>query len=213
MLFRSRKTATATTGLVEAFGFSQQFRQQVSVGVGFKNGNGDYSSLLMRWSTARGALVYESSIVISYDEYDLGGAVVSKEMLWKLGLSEALSTAGGSEIFKEIKGDGFYRFIQSKLKDISVANIDRRVITKIAFKVAAAGEDLSTYIKVNSPSNSIVSDRPNFSNIEGGLGIFSSRTSILIDQTSGNIPIKLNFISQTELQNGQYTQGLKFAPN
>lgn len=207
-----RKTATATTNLVEAFSFSQIFKQQLFAGVGFKNGNGDYTNMLIKWSTAKGALLYESGLRLYFDEYHPDGSVVNKQLYWSFGVSEALSVNGGSDLSKEIKGDGFYKFIQANLKDVDMTNISKRVITKIVFNVAAAGEDLSTYINVNLPSNSIVTDRPSFSNIEGGLGVFSSRTNLILEQVSPGTPLVLNFISQGELENGQYTGALKFEP-
>lgn len=208
-----RKTATASTNLVEAFSFSQQFRQQLFVGVGFKNGNGDYSNTLIKWSTAKGALLYESGLRLYFDEYYTDGSVKTKNIYWSFGVSEALSANGGDDLSKEIQGDGFYKFIQANLKDVDLANINKRVVTKIVFNVAAAGEDLSTYINVNLPSNSIVTERPNFSNVEGGLGVFSSRTNLILSEVSLGTPLLLNFTSQEELENGQYTGTLKFQPN
>jgi len=41
------------------------------------------------------------------------------------------------------------------------------------FSVAA--EDLNTYMEVSEPSLSIVQERPSFSNIYNGIGLFSSR--------------------------------------
>ena len=40
----------------------------------------------------------------------------------------------------------------------------------------AAAQDLSTYILLNQNSNSIVVDRPEYSNIDNGIGILSSRS-------------------------------------
>ena len=36
----------------------------------------------------------------------------------------------------------------------------------------AAGQNLSTYILLNQNSNSIVEDRPEYSNIDNGIGVF-----------------------------------------
>ena len=207
-----RKTATATTNLVEGFSFSQIFKQQLFAGVGFKNGNGNYSNMLIKWSTAKGALLYELGLRFHFDEYYTDGSVASKQLYWSFGVAESLSANGGEDLTKEVKGDGFYKFIQANLKDVDMTNINKRVVTKIVFNVAAAGEDLSTYISVNLPSNSIVADRPNFSNIEGGLGVFSSRTNLILDEVTPGSPLLLNFISQEELKNGQYTGTLKFQP-
>jgi hypothetical protein len=41
--------------------------------------------------------------------------------------------------------------------------------------ISVAAEELNTYMEVNEPSNSIVQDKPEYSNITNGIGIFSSR--------------------------------------
>ena len=41
--------------------------------------------------------------------------------------------------------------------------------------VSVAEEDFALYMEVNEPSTSIVQERPNYSNIENGIGIFGSR--------------------------------------
>ena len=47
--------------------------------------------------------------------------------------------------------------------------------------MTVGSQDLKTYILVNKPSTSIVQERPQFTNIENGIGLFSSRYSLLIE--------------------------------
>jgi len=44
----------------------------------------------------------------------------------------------------------------------------------IDFIITYAGDDLSTYIDVNQPSLGIIQQRPEYTNIKGGIGILSS---------------------------------------
>jgi hypothetical protein len=55
------------------------------------------------------------------------------------------------------------------------AKVLDRFTGKIDFIIYAGGIDLATYMEVNEPSSSIIQDRPDYSNIENGIGIFSSR--------------------------------------
>lgn len=50
-----------------------------------------------------------------------------------------------------------------------------RYFQALDFTVLAGDEDLHTFINVNQPATGIVSERPDFSNIEGGYGLFASR--------------------------------------
>ena len=49
------------------------------------------------------------------------------------------------------------------------------LVVLLEITISAAEENFSLYLEVNEPSTSIVQDKPQFSNIENGLGIFSSR--------------------------------------
>ena len=69
----------------------------------------------------------------------------------------------------------------------------------------AAGQDLSTYILLNQNSNSIVVDRPEYSNIDKGIGILSSRSFKVIEG------IKINNFSNDEIAFNDITKHLNFA--
>lgn len=207
-----RKEVKASTKLVEEFDFVPTFKIQAHAGIAFAGQNQTYSNLNMKWVTAKGASMYESGLVFYYEEHTSSG-VVEKSIPWSFGKSTSLSTNGGEELSKEILGDGFYKLVAARLENYpNEANVTKRVFKRIEFNVSAAGEDLSTYIGVNEPSNSIVSERPTFTNVVGGLGIFSSRTKLVMKEYLAGYPFKLNFNSQAELANGQYTGGLKFEP-
>lgn len=58
-------------------------------------------------------------------------------------------------------------------------NIDRIIQDKaIYISIAAGGEELYNFISVNGPSSSIVQTIPEYTNIKGGYGVFSSRTLV-----------------------------------
>ncbi len=64
-----------------------------------------------------------------------------------------------------------------------------RFFRRLKFKVTVADRTLDTYVELNVPTTSIIQSRPEFTNIENGIGIFSSRTSAQIDSivlTSSN---------------------------
>lgn len=207
-----RKEVTASTKLVEDFDFVSTFKIQVHAGISFAGQNQTYNNLNMKWTTAKGASMYESGLVFYYDEHTSSG-ITEKSIPWSFGKSTSLTLNGGEELSKEVLGDGFYKLVAARLANYpNEANVIKRVFKRIEFNVSAAGEDLSTYIGVNEPSNSIVSERPTFSNIVGGLGIFSSRTKLVLKEFLLGSPFKLNLNSKAELANGQYTGGLKFEP-
>ena len=69
----------------------------------------------------------------------------------------------------------------------------------------AAGQNLSTYILLNQNSNSIVVDRPEYSNIDSGIGVLSSRSFNALEG------IKINNFSNDEIAFNEITKHLNFA--
>ena len=82
-------------------------------------------------------------------------------------------------ILKSFSSDLFYTVIKGNIK------IDPNVISRTALWVdyifSVASEDLNTYMEVSEPSLSIIQERPSFSNIYNGIGLFSSRFVNKID--------------------------------
>ena len=116
----------------------------------------------------------------------------------------------GTESFSsQINGEQFYQFIGglSELQDVS--NVDKRVVGTLDFIVTVAEDEFSTYLDINQPLSGIVQTRPEFTNVENGLGIFSSINNSLFNEVGGHIS-KLDTRSIEELAWGQYTGGLKF---
>jgi len=57
-----------------------------------------------------------------------------------------------------------------------------RYFNSIDMLMTVGSEDLETYINVNKPITGIVQERPQFTNINNGIGLFSSRfTKIRFD--------------------------------
>jgi hypothetical protein len=70
--------------------------------------------------------------------------------------------------------------------------------------VTAAGEEFQIYRDLNAPYSSNFQEKPIYTNIENGIGIFSTRIT-----TSGD-PKPFSSFSLTELANGKYTNDLGF---
>ena len=58
------------------------------------------------------------------------------------------------------------------------ALVTKRVIEGIEFVLSCGNEDLNTYMEVNEPATGVVTERPSFTNIEDGIGIFGSKYQV-----------------------------------
>ncbi len=128
------------------------------------------------FSASTNGRVYQLVIRLHYKEVDLiTHDTTSKFIDWVFPNKKASTLTGNEKITYSFPGSGFYANISAKVKkDEDV----KRVPGKVDFIAYAGGDDLSTYIDITSPINSIVLERPEYSNVtNNGIGILSSRTS------------------------------------
>ncbi len=160
----------------------------------------------VKWTSALNGKLYNLVIRFHYIEYSPSDTLF-KQIDWDFGNVESLSLAGGEEMQQSIGPDDFYKFVASRLTPNLPLGTYRKVNSStLDFIWTVGGMDLSTYIAVNRPSLSIVQDRPEFTNIEGGYGIFSSRNRTSLTGFA------LNPLTIDTLIAGQYTYNLGFIP-
>jgi hypothetical protein len=133
----------------------------------------------IEWESAKYGRRYEVLIRINYKEVLLGSPdTVYKYIDWGMGTHKSMSDKGGEVMSLEYNNDGFYSILHDKVpyKDPAAeANVKERYTNKVDFIISVAADELNTYMEVNEPSNSIVQERPDFSNVTNGMGLFSSR--------------------------------------
>ncbi|MES2514992.1 MAG: hypothetical protein V4580_12645 [Bacteroidota bacterium] len=89
--------------------------------------------------------------------------------------SQTSSTlAGGQEMEVSFSTPDFYSNLAAQIPSQTVGSIKHRTAHYIQYIIYACGEDMDTFLKVNQPSNSIAQDKPNYSNINGGVGVFAA---------------------------------------
>lgn len=94
---------------------------------------------------------------------------------------ETRSLRGFEETAYGVPAVSFFNFLKSNLD--STKNVKRRLLGFDLFTYGI-GDDLNTYISVNEPSIGIVQKKPEYTNIQNGFGIFSSRhVNRLYDKT------------------------------
>jgi|GEM_PF-1527572 len=172
------------------------------------------------WNTVSGGKLYEMKMLMRYVEQikaDLSDTV-HKSIEWVFPIKQALNLLGGDEMVIIIDADQFLAFIAANIEENP--NVYRQVQGMQAaqvptgfaishscldFTLNVAGDELSTYLLLNESSSSIVTDRPEYSNIENGIGIFSSRSQ---DYISG---VRINNSTNYEIATHELTNHLNFA--
>ncbi len=159
------------------------------------------------WTSAKNGRRYEVVIRFNYKEVlNNSPDTVFRHIDWAMGTRKSINTNGGEEMSIKYSNDGFYSLLANNVPyddPNQEANVKERYTNNVDVFVAVAAEELNTYMEVNEPSNSIVQDRPDYTNVTGGLGIFSSRFRNV--RTKKVHPETIEFIKTEDL-----TKDLKF---
>lgn len=165
----------------------------------------DYSSKLMTIDPSVNAKRYEFTFRFHYVEEYNDGSEANKYMDFNYTpwIREDLNSLVPYKF--NIKGENFFQGVESRLiAEDNEANVSRRVIGKVDYIFDYAGVDLNTFIELSQPATSFNSEQNPYTNIDNGIGVWSSRAqAVFIDKYFGNPTIH-------EFENGQYTGAYKF---
>jgi hypothetical protein len=144
------------------------------------------------WTTAEGGKRYQFVGRFYYIETkNADSSQTMKYIDWVIFNSlRTETTDGGIELQYSYSNDVFYVVLGNK---IPVDNSVRRTAYKMEYIFTIAAEDLNTYMEVTEPSYTIVQEKPPFTNITNGIGLFSSRH----DNTKDYPIVQTTFSQQT----------------
>jgi hypothetical protein len=96
-------------------------------------------------------------------------------------LDGGLFVEDGSGIsYFKFTGDEFYKNLGNEMAKKSSANVIKRRSYYMEYIVTAGSENLSEFLQINAPSTTIAQDKPLYTNISGGVGVFSSRSTSVV---------------------------------
>lgn len=149
---------------------------------------GDYLSKTVPVTTSNNTGRVEAILVFNYVEYYTtasGLSPVAKSVVMSLGEQKTKGT--DSETLQwEVLGETFFDNIKNKVP-LNVPFLSHRELQNMSFNFNVAGTELSTYMTVSAPSTSINQDKPSYTNITNGLGVFSSRENALWLSSHDNV--------------------------
>jgi len=154
----------------------------------------------IKWTSAKDGKRYNVSLRFWFDE-DLKYSTdtIRRYIVWDINSVKSQTVLGGEPL--EIVYDPGTFFTTCNIlipyKDsMKEDSIQSRLVYKIEFLFAVAGDELNTYMEVNEPSSGIVQEKPEYTNIENGIGLFSCRyTKNTQDSYAEGKYMKLNTLS------------------
>ena len=154
-------SVSSTTGIIKGFNFSSGIPTSKRLtfyvdGLGFRFPR-------FEWSAPENVEIFQFNLRFHYKENE-----VEKELLW------TQPALGGNDNLLILSGEEFFhQFLANNLEVLD--SDDEREFINIDIEMTLGTQDLKTYIAVNEPNTSIVQERPQFTNINNGIGLFSSR--------------------------------------
>lgn len=135
----------------------------------------------LKWTECPNAVVYDASVEFRYAEIWNGRDTVYHSINMEMGYypKTALHYDLGNYVLSYPNASFYDKLSRSIGADSLNPNVERLVFEPcLTINISAGGVELYNFISVNGPSSSIVQTIPEYSNVNGGYGVFSSRTTI-----------------------------------
>ena len=181
---KGNDTITSTTGMVGGQGFKIS-----NSSVGFDPNSSEASKV--SFTEAQNAYAYSAKMRFEYGEKLPQQPLTQKCIEWSLGYHPVNELEYNDGVYKiGYMENALFNYLRNAIGSDTLNAT--RYIGDFYITLAAGGSELYNYIEVNSPSGSISQTIPDYTNINGGYGIFSSRVNI-------NKKVKLSAATQRRL--------------
>ena len=168
----SGKVINSNTKLINNLTLMSSFNNP-AYKMGFVNSSDEFSHVTIEWTHAKNAYIYQMTMMVNYTEY---GVDTTEKTISKV--YPIIQYEGSPNMNQKIMGEEFFNFIAYEVKGDNTVN---RRLNNVDLLFTLGSSDLNTYITLNEPPTGIVQERDLFTNINGGIGLFTSRYNKLQD--------------------------------
>jgi hypothetical protein len=153
------------------------------------------SKVGIKFNSPTKEMLFSVNFIFTYEEHKTDASVTERSIVFFLG--EKTSKNPNELMDFYVTGEQFFSTIENDnhIKNTNINTVQKRVIKGFSYTIAAANQELTTYIALNKPSASIAQERPTYTNIEGGLGVFASRYNMVVDKSRFGTDFRLNKLS------------------
>ena len=163
--------------------------------------------LTARWKSVKDGALYEALVRFTFREvYEKNPQdTLKKYVEFNLGRLNLDFKQALQPLSLQLDCINIYRTLGNELGKFDPQNPVTRLADSLLLRVNVVDEDLQTYLSVNQPSNTLAQERPEFSNVQNGIGLFASRGSYLKKFYIRNQSVD-------SLRSNIYTKNLNFKP-
>jgi hypothetical protein len=177
----------------------------------FHNGTGFVSNVSMVWTSAPGASRYDGFMRVNFEEEHYADdaltvldSSVSRSITISFGSESVTDDDGVQELDLAINGERFYTELASRLEvnpRVRRVQGDESQERALDFILQIANRDLAVYLDVNEANNSIVQERPLWTNIQGGIGLWGARSTLMVSDV-GYAKLTMKYLQESDLTGG-----------
>jgi hypothetical protein len=194
--FRDGREVTGETAVVSYSSFAwitpQANATLIMANVGSLGGVIYTPEVSVRWNAATNANIYDARLRFHYTEllYDNDGwegapvSTTPKYIDYFLGSISKSTIMSGEQLKLGFDGEAFFTFLKNNIEAnprirriIGTYDVTDQRTECFDVLLTMGNDDLKSYIEVNSPATGIVQERPIYTNISNGIGLFASRGS------------------------------------
>ena len=168
---------------------------------------GTYTSQIIRWNSSVNGKRYEVSYRFNWDDV-VGADTIPRSFTQFLSTTVSNGLGGGEAMETPLDGESFFQTVGLRAGDN--LNATRRIFRGMDILWAVAGDELHLYLQLSSPISGIVEDRPTYTNVDNGYGLFTSRRYLTLPKPTSATASTFNSTTIPELVDGQYTAALNF---
>ncbi|MFN5704540.1 MAG: hypothetical protein ACK45U_01670 [bacterium] len=165
----------------------------------------EYRNSKLTWTTPQYGRQFNGYMIFKFREVnDATGESIEKSIMRNIFVNNRIDNleSNSDDISYTVQGQQFYDWIQNELDPLEATAARREYIAPIEFHFEYAGDELSQYYQINNNNVSLSDVSPEFTNIEGGFGVFSSRMRKSFKDV---VRTNLSLQSIQELKDGRIT--------
>lgn len=132
------------------------------------------------------AKLYNVTLRFHYIDTLISGSPSPGYVDFNFPTQKSTTLEGGEPMEVSFIANDFYVNLGTQMSKKTMSNIKNRRSDYLEYIIVAGSETLHTFLQVNQPSNTIAQDKPNYTNINGGVGIFSSSSKSAVTHDMDN---------------------------
>ncbi|MBW6483652.1 MAG: DUF4249 family protein [Vicingaceae bacterium] len=117
----------------------------------------------------------EARLIFNYTNFFNDSSFQAERIVMRLGEMKTTTNIAGESLDWSISSATFFDNLMANIP-VTIPNLSHRKPNLVTLEFITTGTDLNVFMEVSEPSNNLNQEKPAFTNIENGLGIFSSRS-------------------------------------